>query len=57
MAVSGDLAAVVKVVEHSELQGEFMLVGRNLSSVHGQGRIAVTGWQVARGSDRRCDFL
>src|SRR5450755_2562266 len=47
MAVSGDVPAVIKVVEHSELQGEFVLVGRNLSAVHGQRRIAVAGWQIA----------
>ncbi len=47
MAVGGDFSAIIKVVEHSELQREFVLVGRNLSAIHGQRGIAVARRQIA----------
>ena len=36
MTVGGNVPTVIKVVEHSELQREFVLVRRNLGAVHGQ---------------------
>ena len=36
MTVGGNVSTVIKVVEHSELQREFVLVRRNLGAVHGQ---------------------
>src|SRR5260370_13512108 len=36
VAVSGDVAALVEVVEHSKLQCKFVLVGSDVGAVHGQ---------------------
>src|SRR5215470_2236551 len=47
MAIARNFSAVVKIVEHSELQSELMFVGRNVSAVHGQRGIAVSDWKVA----------
>ena len=47
MAVAGDLAAVVEIVEHSELQSEFVLVGSDVGAVHGERGIAVADFQIA----------
>ena len=41
MAVAGNFSAVVEIVEHAELQSQFVLVGRDVGAVHGQGRVAV----------------
>src|SRR5712671_6983931 len=48
MAVAGNFSAVVKIVEHSELQRELVLVGRDLSTVEGKGRVAITRLQIAK---------
>src|SRR5579872_1954003 len=47
VAVAGDFAAVVEVVENAKLQREFVLVGRDVFAVHGQRRIAIADLQVA----------
>src|ERR1700686_32888 len=36
VSVAGNFAAVIKIIEPSELQGELVLVGRNVSAVHGE---------------------
>jgi len=41
VAVSRDLTRVKEVVEHAELQREFVDVGRSRRAVHGQARVAV----------------
>src|SRR5882757_2383518 len=47
MAIAGNFSTVVKIVEHSELQRELVLVGRDLGSIKGKGRVAVTRLQIA----------
>jgi hypothetical protein len=48
VAVAGDFSAVVKIVEHAELQREFVLVGRDVGAVHGERGIAVADVRIAR---------
>ena len=47
MSIGRDVPAVVEVVQHPELQGQFVLVGGNLSSIHRQGGIAIARSQIA----------
>ena len=47
MAVSRNFSAVIEVVEHAELQCEFVLVGSDVLAVHGQRRIAIADFQIA----------
>ena len=47
VAVSGDFSTVVEIVEHAELQGELVLVGRDVGAVHGERAVAVADFQVA----------
>ncbi len=47
MAVAGNFSAVVEIVEHAELQRQLVLVGRDVGAIHGEGRIAVAGLQIA----------
>jgi hypothetical protein len=47
MAVSGNFPAIVEIVEHAELQREFVLVGRDVCAIHGERWIAVAHRQVA----------
>ena len=47
VAVAGNFSAVVEIVEHSELQREFVLVGRDVGAVHGERWIAVADGQIA----------
>ena len=46
MAVAGNFATVIKVVEHTELQSQLMFVGRDVRAIHGQRRIAGPYFQV-----------
>ena len=46
MAVAGNFSAVVKVVQYTELQGELVLVGSDVGSVHHQRWIAVADFEV-----------
>ena len=41
MSVTGDFAAVIKIVQHSKLQRQLVQVGRDIGAVHGQRRIAI----------------
>ena len=41
VAIAGDFAGVVKIVEHAELQGQLMQVGRDVFAEHGQAGVAV----------------
>ena len=36
MSVAGNFSAVVKIVEHAELQGQLVLVRRDVGAVHGE---------------------
>jgi hypothetical protein len=47
VAVAGNFSAVVEVVEHSELQGQLVLVGRDVFAVHGQRWVAIAHGQIA----------
>src|SRR5271168_3875830 len=47
MSVAGNFSAVVEIVEHAELRGQLVLVGRDLGAVHGEGGVAVANPQVA----------
>ena len=48
MAVTGDVAAVVKIVEDAKLFCEGMLVRSDVRPVHGEGGIAVADSEVAK---------
>ena len=41
VSVAGDFSAVVKIVQHPKLQSQLVQVGRHVSAVHGQRRIAI----------------
>ena len=47
MAVAGDVAGVVEIVEDAELASEFVLVGSDLFAVHGDGGVAVGVREIA----------
>src|SRR5258708_35317739 len=47
VAVAGNFSAVVEVVEHAELQGQFVLVRSDVGSVHGERGVAVADRQIA----------
>src|SRR5438445_9488242 len=46
VAVTGNLAAVVEVVEDSKLTSELVLVGRDVLAIHRQRRIAIAGAKI-----------
>src|ERR1017187_9028580 len=48
MSVAGNFSAVVKVIEHAELQGEFVLVGCEVGAIHRQRRVTVTRLQITK---------
>jgi hypothetical protein len=48
VAVAGNFSAVVEVVEHSELQRQFVLVGSDVFAIHGQRFVAVADGKVAK---------
>src|SRR5581483_4419004 len=41
MAIAGHLAAVVEVVEHAKFECEFVLVGSDVGTIHGERSIAI----------------
>src|SRR6185312_11797378 len=47
MAITGDLAAVIEVIENAELAGQGVLVGGNVLAKHGERGIAVARLEVA----------
>ncbi len=47
MSIAGHLAAVVKVVEHTELPRQLVLVGRDVVAVHHQRWVAIGFLDVA----------
>src|SRR4029077_3000830 len=48
MAVSRNFSAVVKIIEHAELQRQLVLIGRDVLAEHGERRIAVADFQIAK---------
>ena len=48
MAVAGNFSAVVKIVEHAELQRQFVLVGSDVLAVHRERWIAVSHFQITQ---------
>src|SRR5882762_10977644 len=46
VAVTGNLAAVVEVIEDSKLTSELVLVGRDVLAIHRQRRIAIAGAEI-----------
>src|SRR5258706_254511 len=46
VAVTGNLTAVVEVVEDSKLTSELVLVGRDVLAIHRQRRIAISGAKI-----------
>src|ERR1700756_3638087 len=48
MTVTRNFSAIVKVVEHAELQRELVLVGCDVFAVHGKRGIAVADLQVSQ---------
>ena len=46
VAVAGDFPAVVEIIKHSELQRQFVLVGSDVRTVHGERRIAVPTFRL-----------
>ena len=48
VTISGNLAAVIEVVQNAELASQLMLVGRNGFPIHAQRGIAIAGFQVAK---------
>ena len=47
MPVAGNFTAVIKIVQHSKLQGQLVLVGRDILAVHSERRISVANFPVA----------
>lgn len=56
MAVGGYISTIEKVVEHPELQCEFMGVGRNQRRTW-SAKDRCRPLEDRQGSDHRCDFL
>src|ERR1019366_3729678 len=48
VTISGNLAAVIEVVQDSELASQLMLVGRNGFPIHAQRRIAIARLEVTK---------
>ena len=48
VAVARDFAAVIKIVQHSELQSQLVQVGSDIRAVHGQRRIAVAHFPAVK---------
>src|SRR5271156_3664159 len=48
MAVAGYFSAVIKIVEHTELQSQLVLVGRDVSPVKRQRWIAIAHFEIAK---------
>ena len=47
VAVAGDIATIVEIVEDAELASESVLIGRDVFAVHDERRIAVGGGDIA----------
>src|ERR1700691_2650358 len=48
MTVAGNLSTVVEIVEHAELQCQFVLVRSDVGAVHGERGGAVAGFHVSQ---------
>ena len=48
VAVAGNLAGIIEVVEHAELQGELMLIGCDVLAVENERGIAVADFEIAK---------
>ncbi len=46
VAVAGNFTTVVEIIQHAELQRQFVLVGRDVDSIHGQRRVAIADFHV-----------
>ena len=47
VAVAGNFAAIVEVVEHAKLLGQRVLVRSDVRAIHGDGRVAVADAEIA----------
>jgi len=47
VAVTGDVAAVIEIIENAELASKLVLVRSDVLAIHGERRIAVTDSQIA----------
>ncbi len=57
MAITRDIATVVEIIEHSKLFREGVLVRSDVRSVHGNGRVAIAGAEIAKNLVERAVFL
>ena len=48
VAVAGDVAGIIKIIEHAELPRQLVMVGRNLLAVHYQRGVSVGFLDVAK---------
>src|ERR1700719_4904974 len=48
VSIAGDIAAVIKIVQNSKLFGESVLIRCNVLTVHGQTRIGIAWFKVAK---------